>query len=747
VAPAGNVDLMKSQVGNHTKGDLTMFATVARFCVAHRRWVLAAWVLLFVIGLAAGAVTFNRLKDSGGNGSSESARGAAIVAKATTMGPSAVVLVKGPPVDAARTREAVQALTARLDQVPGVTGAVNVYTSPDPQLRSRDGHASLIVVSLRKDITMKPESRALTAIRADAAGAMPGAQVKVGGDAGFMVDNMNSSTNDLVRGEMIAFPVMLIALFFIFGGLRAALLPIFGALGAMAAAFIPLLGVTYLTSLASYALDVVMLLGIGLAVDYSLLMVNRFREARATGATVGAAVEHTVATAGRTVTFSALTVATALSGLFVFGDPSFTSVAVSGIATVLVALAAALTLVPALLACWGPKLGTAPRQDAKDGLFGRLARTVQARPALAALGVAGLLAAAALPFLHAHYGQNDPRTLPASSQSRQVAAALMAGFPGMQADPIQVVARIPAGDPRIGAYAATLRQQPGVAAVSVEHGLRGKSSVIDVIPSGSTQGATAAHLVSVLRDHRPAFRTWVTGSQASLADFKAEIANRAPYAAAWIALATFALLFLMTGSVLIPVKALAMNTLSLGATFGALVWVFQDGHLASVLGFTAFGAIEAWAPVIIFTFAFGLSMDYEVFLLSRIKEAHDEGASTNDAVAHGLQRSGRIITSAALLILIVFLGFAAGQTLGIKEMGLALAIAVAVDATLIRCVLVPATMTLLGKANWWAPAPLRRLHQRIGLHETPIPPAVPAVHGHELPTAEARREEDLLPVS
>jgi putative drug exporter of the RND superfamily len=743
VVPTGNVDLMKSQVGSHTKGDLTMFATVARICAARRRWVLAAWVLLLVIGLGAGAMTFNRLKDSGGSGSSESARGAAILNRASAMGPTAVVLVKGPPVDAARTRTAVQALSARLDRLPGVTGVVNAYTSANPQLRARDGHASLIVVMLRKNAPMM----AADSIRADAAGAVPGARVKVGGDAGVMADNMSANQNDLYRADLIAFPVLLVALFFIFGGLRAALVPIVTSLAAMAGAFIPLLGVTYLTTLAPYALDVVMLLGLGLAVDYSLLMVNRFREARATGADVTAAVERTVATAGRTVTFSALTVATALSGLFVFGDPTFTSVAVAGIATVLVALAAALTLIPALLAAWGPKLKAAPRQDAEDGLFGRLARRVQARPWVAALGVAGLLAAAGLPFLHAHYGLGDPRTLPASSQSRQVAATLLTSFPGEQADPIQVVTRIPASDPRVRAYAASLTHQSGVAAVSMQHGLHGNVSVIDVIPSGPTQGTTAAHLVSVLRDHRPAFRTWVTGSQASLADFKSEITSRAPYAAAWIALATFALLFLMTGSVLIPLKALAMNTLSLGATFGALVWVFQDGHLASLLGFTAFGAIEAWAPVIIFTFAFGLSMDYEVFLLSRIKEAHDQGATTGDAVAHGLQRSGRIITSAALLILIVFLGFAAGQTLGIKEMGLALAIAVAVDATLIRCVLVPATMTLLGKANWWAPAPLRRLHHRIGLHETPIPPAVPAVHGHELPAAEARREEDLLPVS
>jgi putative drug exporter of the RND superfamily len=584
---------MKSQVGNHAKGDPTMFATVARFCVTRRRWVLAAWVLLLVIGLAAVTPLFGKLKNSASATGSESARGAAIVDKATSMGPTAVVLVKGPPVAAPGTRAAVQALTAKLDRVPNVTGAVNAYTSPDPQLRSRDGHASLIVVSLAKGAGMMNQNMAVGAMRGDVAGSVPGAQVKVGGDAGAMADNMTASESDLLRASVLAFPVLLVALFFIFRGLRAALVPVIAALAAMATTFIALLGVTYVTSLAPYATDVVMLLGLGLAVDYSLLMVNRFREARATGASVAAATEHTVATAGRTVTFSALTVATALSGLLFFGDPTFTSVAISGIATVLIALAAALTLIPALVAAWGHKLGAKARQDAADGWFGRLARKVQARPALAALAVTGMLAAAALPFLHAHYGLGDPRTLPASSQSRQVDQALLAGFPGMQADPIQVVARIPASDPRAGAYAASLAHQPGVAAVSAEHGLHGNVSVIDVTPVGSTQGGTAEHLVSVLRDHRPAFGTYVTGPAASLADFKAEIASRIPYAAAWIALATFALLFLMTGSVLIPIKALAMNILSLGATFGALVWVFQDGHLASLLGFTAFGAIEA----------------------------------------------------------------------------------------------------------------------------------------------------------
>jgi RND superfamily putative drug exporter len=675
---------------------------------------------LFIAGVTIGMMVFGRLHDSNGGAGTESAQGSNLMQQASSMGPTAVVLVKGPPVAAPGTRAAVLALTARLEKVPDVTGTVNAYTGPAGRaLRSLDGRASVIVVSVRKNTPMMAQHNVVAALRAAARGAVPGATVQVGGDLGVSRDGMVALQNDLYRGEAVALPVLLIALFFIFRGWRAAMLPLAAALSTVSGALILLMAMTHVTDVAPYAVDVITLFGLALAVDYSLLMVNRFREARAAGADVPGAVTFTAATAGRTVTFSALTVTAALSGLLAFADPTFTSVAVGGIATVLVALAAALTLIPALLAAWGPKLTIAHRQQAEDGFFGKLARRVQRRPVLAAAGVSALLLAFALPFLHASYGLGDPRTLPAGSESRQVALALYTDFPGLRADPVTVVAKLPASDPRIAAYAAAISHLPGAGAVSVERGLTGDVSAIDVIPAGTAQGATARHLVTELRTNRPAFRTWVTGQQAFLTDFNNTIAQRLPYALAIIGLATFALLFLMTGSVLIPVKALVMNTLSLGATFGALVWIFQDGHLSSLLGFTAFGAIEAWIPVIVFAFAFGLSMDYEVFLLSRIKEHHDEGSDTNDAVAVGLQRSGKIITSAALLVIIVFLGFAAGKTIAIKEFGLAMAIAVAVDATLVRCILVPATMTLLGPANWWAPAPLRRLHQRLGLHEAP----------------------------
>jgi RND superfamily putative drug exporter len=713
-----------------------MYAKLGRLCFNHRRAVLIAWLILFVVGIGVGSGVFGKLKDSNGGASAESVKGFNIVDEASTTGPSAIVLVQGPQVDAPSTRAAVERLTGKLRRLPDVTGATNAYDSSSLQLRALDGRASLIVVSVRKnDDDPMALHMDVDRMRDAVKGTVPGARVRVGGDLGVMRDEMAVTQRDLIMGELIAFPVLLLALFFVFRGVRPALLPVAGALVTTAGALLLLLGITNVTDVASYAVDVVILFGLALAVDYSLLIVNRFREERADGVGAQLALERTIATAGRTITFSALTVAAALAGLFAFNDPTFTSLALGGISTVLVALAAGLTLIPALLAVWAAKIQPSARELADDGFFGRLARRVQRRPALVALGVSALLLAAAIPFLSANYGSGDPRILPRGTESRDVADTLLARFPAKQADPVQVVARLRADDPRVVAYASRLRAMRDVSAVQVHEGLRGDVSALDVIPDGTSQGDTAQRLVHTLRAQRPEYRTFVSGQAAFLVDFKHAIASHAPYAAALIAFATFVLLFLMTGSVLVPAKALVMNTLSLGATFGALVWIFQDGNLSGLLGFDAFGAIELWVPVVVFVFAFGLSMDYEVFLLSRIKECYDECGDSDRAVANGLQRSGRIITSAALLVLIVFLGFAAGRSLGIKEMGLALAIAVAVDATLVRCLLVPATMTLLGDANWWAPAPLRRIYARYGMREEPA-----AAVAEAPPAAEAERK-------
>ena len=696
-----------------------MLEKIGSWSYRRRRWLMAAWALVFVVGIALGGTVFAHLKDSVGSSRSESIKGLNLMDDANSHGPSLMALIDGKKVDDPATRAAVQAAKAKVEKVRDVVGVTTAYDVHDPRLRSSDGDASLMLIDVKKveqmDITAM--TRQVDDIRAALDDAVPGAKVRVGGDLAFNRDSMSQMQKDLLMGEAIALPILLIALVFVFRGFRVALIPIAGALVTVAGALLLTLATTTVMNVGSYAVDVITLFGIALSVDYSLLMANRFREQRAAGADVLEATSRTTATAGRTITFSAMTVIASFAGLFAFEDPTFSALAVGGIATVLFSLLAGLTLVPALLAACANHLGHMPRQVAGEGLFGRLARRVQKRPVIIAIATSAGLAALAIPFLGVTFANGDPRTLPKSAESRQVADRLTDAFPAKQASPVVVVGTRPASDPAVAAYAKHVESLPGVAAVSIETGLHGEVSAIDVVPDGSVQGPVARQLVSELRADRPGYKSYVTGQEAYLVDFKHQIATHLPYAMGLIALATFVLLFLMTGSILVPIKALVMNTLSLGATFGALVWVFQDGHLSGLLGFQSFGAIEVWVPIVVFVFAFGLSMDYEVFLLSRIKECYDECGNSDNAVANGLQRSGRIITSAAALVLIVFLGFAAGKSMGIKEMGLALAIAVVVDATIVRCLLVPATMTLLGERNWWAPAPLRRLYDRFGLRE------------------------------
>ena len=706
-----------------------MLATLGRTAYRRRRLVLCAWLFLALAGFGIGSGVFSHLKDSNGVSSAESVRGAKALHDGSTEGPGILVVVTGAEVRDKAVRAAVQTVAARIAQEPFVHDVATGYDAAHNGLVSADGHTTVLTVHTRSTSDTAAVHMQVDQIRSIVRGAVPGASVTVGGDLAVMRDEMASSEGDLIRGELIALPILLLALLFVFRGWRSALLPLAGALATVAGALLLLRAATNFLDIAGYAVDVVVLFGLGLAVDYSLLMISRFREERAQGNNVADAVELAVTRAGRTIIFSALTVLAAMSGLFAFGDPTFTSLAVGGVATVLVALTVALTLVPALMAAWGKKIKPKPTQDSSEGAFAGLARRVQRHPVLIALASTAVLATAALPFLGVHFSSGDYRVLPTSIESRQATDVLRGAFPAMGASPIQVVIPQPVSMARVTAYAGELRTLPGVTDVSLEAGLKPRLAAIDVVAAGQAQGDNAQRLVHLIRDHRPGFQTLVTGNAAFLIDFKQRITSRLPYAFGLIVLTTFILLFLMTGSVLVPLKALLMNTLSLGATFGALVWIFQDGHLSGLLGFQSFGAVEVWVPILIFVFGFGLSMDYEVFLLSRIKEAHDHSGDSNAAVVTGLQKSGRIITSAAVLVLIVFLGFAAGQNLGIKEMGLALAIAVAVDATVVRCLLVPATMTLLGNANWWAPPALRRFHQRFGLTESPsaVPNAEPAI--------------------
>jgi putative drug exporter of the RND superfamily len=529
-----------------------MFSSIGRFCVRRRRFVLAGALLFFVAGIIVGSGVFMHLKESDGSSGTESVQGSDLIDRASGHGPEMVAVVDGPRVGDPAVRQAVLAAAARVAAVRGVTGVVTAYDRPDPMLRAADGRASLMVISTAKTGDMMRTHQEVADVRRVLSGSVPGAAVKVGGELAVMRDSAVTSQSDLFRGELFALPVLLLALLLVFRGLRAALLPILGSLVSVAGALLLLRAVTGITDVSGYAVDVVALFGLALSVDYSLLMVNRFREERAAGHDAAGAVVRSVETAGRTITYSAVTVMASLAGLFAFGDPTFSSLAIGGIATTLIAVLTGLFVIPALLAAWGSKIRPEPPADSSQGVFGRLARSVQRRPVAVAAGCAVGLVALAVPFLSVNYGSGDPRLLPRSFESRAVADTLLARFPGMQAEPIMVVAQRPAGDPAVRAYAGTIRSLPGVAGVSVEDTRGTGLSVIDVMPAGATQSAAAQDLVRALRADRPGYRTFVTGSAAFLIDFRSQIATRLPWALLLIGLATFVLLFLMTGSVLVP---------------------------------------------------------------------------------------------------------------------------------------------------------------------------------------------------
>lgn len=702
-------------------------AAIGRFCFRHRRWVLGFWAVVLVIGVLIGGRVFEGTVAGASSASSEADKGNAVVAAADPAKGTVTAVVDGKPVDDPGVKAAVEKATAEIAALPGVSSALDAY-GPGPAataLRSADGAASLVTVRMA-DASTNAQTDAVTE-RLAALNGETGAHVTVGGDLVLQDEVKQQTEKDTRFGEMVTLPLTLIVMVLVFGGLAAASLPVIGAVASVGGALLAMFGFSQIMDIDTSVLPIATVLGLGLSIDYALLMVNRFREERGHGAGIAAAVERTAATAGRTVAFSGLTVAVALSGLFVFTSPVLRAVAAAGVSVVVIAVAAALTLVPALLGFAGSRIKTPTAPVPDEGFFSRTVRRVRKRAVPVALVCTALLVAAGAPFLHADMRNSGAAVLPASSAGRQVAETIDHRFPQASAAPITVV--VEGGAPVAQAYAdEVVAKLPGVSGVRAVTPVTDSVSTIDVLVHGDPQGGPAKKVVEELRADRGGLKTYVTGGAASVVDFKNELMSRGPWALGLVAAGTLVLLFLMTGSVVMPVKALLMNLLSLGASLGALTLVFQDGWFSGMLGFSPTGGLETFIPVLVFAFAFGLSMDYEVFLLARIKELHSRGYSCTEAVELGVQRSGRIITSAALLMVIVFAGFALGDMLMVKQMGIALAVAVAVDATLVRCLLVPAAMTLFGEFNWWAPAPLRRLHRRFGLSEHVELPAIePAV--------------------
>jgi putative drug exporter of the RND superfamily len=663
--------------------------------------VVLGWIAVLVLGVAAAGALFSSLDaDLDGAPSFESEQVNDRLGELDPGGGEVVAVVDGAPVGAA--------VTDRLAEVAGVE-AVNV-------LPSEDGAATAVAVELAPGLSDDDEEAAVDEVVAGLR-AIDAPEVLVGGELLLDDEVAELSEKDAQRAETLSLPVALVVMAIVFGGVVAAGMPLLVALAGVGATMLVLTGAAALTDVSLYAVNVAIMFGIGLGIDYGLLMLSRFREERGAGADVPAAVRRTMATAGRTVVFSALTVAVALTSLAVFPDPIIRSLAFGGVGVVLATMAAALTLLPALLARFGHRLSAADPAPS-HGPFARLARLVQRRAVPVVVLVSVGLVLLAAPFVHARFDDIGVAALPRSSETRQVAEAIDARFPAVTAEPVDVVVDADPHDPEVAAWLDDVRALPGVREAVVDEDVsQAGVTVAEVHAAGETNGRTAQAVVERVRDLDAPFPVAVGGDPAEIVDFRDSISSRLPVAIGVIVLATFVLLFLMTGSVVVPVKAIVMNVLSLGATLGALVWVFQDGHLADLLGFDAPGSLDLVMPVIVFVFAFGLSMDYEVFLLSRIREVWEETGDNDRAVAEGLQRSGRIITSAALLMVIVFAGFAAGEIVAMKQLGIGLALAVIVDATVVRSLLVPATMKLMGRWNWWAPAPLARLHARIGIGE------------------------------
>jgi RND superfamily putative drug exporter len=580
-------------------------------------------------------------------------------------------------------------------------------------------------------------------------------KVGVGGFAEVFRQVGVTIEKDLARAEGTALPITMILLVFVFGSVIAAGVPVaIGVLSIIGTLFV-LFVISQLTQVSIYSMNLTTAMGLGLAIDYSLFVVSRYREELRKGRAVTAAIVRTVETAGRTVVFSALTVAASLAALLVFPLAFLRSFAYAGIAVVAVAAAASVIVLPAILASLGTRIDkfswrkssasalSARTKDATAvGFWHSQALRVMRRPWVYAISITALLVILGLPFLHIRFGLPDDRVLPANLSSRKVQDVIRTEFTSQEAGAAQVVTT-GIGDPaahtaEIDAFAKQLSTIRGVARVDALTGFyAGGQQVVppnpltqrfaakdatywNVVPSVEPISKDGERLVKDIRALHSPFATPVKvgGMSAQLVDSKASIFSRLPLAALIIAIVTFTVLFLMFGSVLVPAKAVVLNLLSLSATFGAMVWVFQEGHGAGFLGFTPTGTIDTTTPILMFCIAFGLSMDYEVFLLSRIKEEHDRGGDNEHSVAVGLERTGGIVTAAAALLSVVFLAMSTSGVTFIKLFGLGLTMAVLMDATLIRATLVPAFMRLAGEANWWAPGPMRRFYERFGFSES-----------------------------
>ncbi|ADH68255.1 MMPL family transporter [Nocardiopsis dassonvillei] len=552
-------------------------------------------------------------------------------------------------------------------------------------------------------------------------------EVHLGGSVAIEHELAESAESDVVRAELITLPILLFLLVLIFGGLVAGLVPL--AVGGLAilGSLTLLRALTHVTEVSVFAINVATILGLGLAIDYGLFMVSRFREELRRGRSIADAVSRTVDTAGRTVAFSGITVGIAFAGLLFFPQPILKSIGWGGIAVVVFDLLAALVFLPALMAAVGHRVNRLrlplPRRTVTgavhEGAWSRLARVVMRGPAVSLVAVGGVLLVFSAGLASTELGSTDQRYLPADSGSRIATEALSDDFPAGGLGTLDVAVVGGADDGALEEYTERLAGLEEAVSATVERTGEDVAHVV-VAYRGASDSPEVADLVRDVRAEpvpEGAEESLVGGVAAMQQDNVAAIVDAAPMTVGFVATATLLLLFLAFGSIVLPVKAVLMGALSLGASLGVVVWGFQEGAFSGLLGFEAVGTIDPTYLVLIIVVAFGLAMDYELFLLSRVREEYLRTGDNTRSVAAGLQHTGQIITSAAILLMVVLLAMGTSDLLFLKVIGIGLAIAVLVDATLVRAVMVPATMRLLGGANWWLPRPLRWLHDRIGISE------------------------------
>ena len=694
-----------------------MFNKLGSVIVAKSKLIFAIYLIAVILAGGIGSAVFGKL-DSGGysDPKSDSAKAFTYLTDVFKVKDPAVVLVVETK-DGITNPSAIASATKLENQIKtesGVDSTLSYWSAGGtPSLKSTDGKSAFLFI-YSEDVVWDNVQSLGKEIQAKYDGKFEDLTVYASGTGVFAHAINTKISEDLKLSESISIPLTFILLIFVFGGLVASAMPLLVGVSAILASFLVIYLLTFVTGVSIFALNLITGLGLGLGIDYALLIVNRFREELHAGRSVDESIKRTVNTAGKTVFYSGLTIVITLAALVLFPQMFLKSFGYAGVTVVILAVLGALVALPALLAILGNRIDKLVVRKSsitpkEDGRWAQTARFVMRRPIAVVMLSLIILTVLAAPVKNVVFSQVDSQVLPASNPAANASRIISERFPGQEGNPIEII--VPNGatmGTQINQYTTEIAQVPGIVRIG-DSQVSGNDVRVTAIHSMGPRTPAAEVLIKELRKIRAPEGTLIGGVAADYADTQIGIAKTMPWALLWIAIGVLILLFVFTGSIILPIKAIILNILSLGATLGVITWIFVDGHLKWLVGdFTVTGSVDTGSIILVAVVAFGLSMDYEVFLLSRIKEEHDAGRSNIESVATGLQRSARIITAAAGLLAIVFASFMLSGVTSIKMLGFGVAFAILLDASLVRALLVPALMRLFGERNWWAPKAMKR---------------------------------------